>query len=150
MPQTIPALMGQIIVLIDFVVVPLIFGVAFVVFIWGVYTYFIQGAGNDEKRKEGRQFIIYGIIGFFVMVSVWGLVNIAVRTFGFDRASRPDLPRFGPTSNRSVGSPTSLLPPAETAPPGAPLDGPNGVGNQAANQTDQNSGLCSPEHPENC
>ena len=90
---------GFIIYLIDSVVVPLIFAVAFIVFLWGVYTYFIQGAGNEEKRKEGRNFVIYGIIGFFVMVSVWGLVNIFVRTFGFDRDVRPPTPRFGPVNS---------------------------------------------------
>jgi hypothetical protein len=94
--------------LIDFVVVPFIFALSFVVFIWGVYTYFIAGAGNDEKRKEGRSFILYGLIGFFIMVSLWGIINLFADTFGFNRDSRPDTPEFGSTgsgaSNTTDGS----------------------------------------------
>lgn len=81
--------------IINGILVPLIFAVAFLAFIWGVYTYLILGAGNEEKRKEGKNFILYGLIGFFVMISVWGLVSILVNTFGFGNSSRPPLPTFG-------------------------------------------------------
>lgn len=64
-------------------IVPLLFAVALVLFIWGVVQ-FIQGADNEEKRKTGRDFMIYGIIALFVMVSVWGLVNVLSNTFGID------------------------------------------------------------------
>ncbi len=66
--------------LINNVAVPLIFALAFLVFIWGVFQYFIAGAGNEEKRDTGKQFMLYGIIGFFVMISVWGLVRILTGT----------------------------------------------------------------------
>lgn len=88
-------LAGFLIYLINAVVVPLIFAIAFLTFIWGVYQYLIAGAADAEKRDKGRNFIIYGIIGFFIMVSVWGLVNVVVRTFGFGAESRPPLPTFG-------------------------------------------------------
>ncbi len=68
---------------IDFVnniAVPIVFALAFIVFIWGVFYYFIAGAANDEKRDTGKQFMLYGIIGFFVMISVWGLVRILTGT----------------------------------------------------------------------
>ena len=87
------------ITIIDHVLVPLIFGVALIVFTWGVYNYFIAGGANEEKRKEGRNFIIYGIVGFFIMVSLWGLVNVLVYSFGFNRATRPPIPTF----NESTG-----------------------------------------------
>ncbi len=35
---------------------------AFVVFLWGIFE-FIRNAGNETKRKEGRQAILWGIIG---------------------------------------------------------------------------------------
>ncbi len=43
--------------------------------IWGVFE-FVQSAGDEEKRKEGRGRMIYGVIGIAVMLSVYGLVNI--------------------------------------------------------------------------
>ncbi|MDB4992092.1 MAG: seg [Parcubacteria group bacterium] len=65
--------------IIDFinnVAVPLVFALAFITFIIGVFIYFIAGASNQEKRDKGKDVMIYGIIGFFAMVSVWGLVHI--------------------------------------------------------------------------
>lgn len=77
--------------LITNVAVPVIFALAFIVFIWGVFMYFIAGGHDEERRKKGRELMMYGIIGFFVMVSVWGLVNILVGSV--------DLNNEGPAEN---------------------------------------------------
>ena len=37
----------------------------------GVYRYFILGAENESEREKGKQFVLWGIIGFVVIVSVW-------------------------------------------------------------------------------
>lgn len=77
--------LGQgIIGLINNVAVPVLFAVAFLVFIFGVFQYFIQGGADEEKRESGKSLMLWGIIGFFVMVSVWGMVNILRGTFNFD------------------------------------------------------------------
>ncbi len=55
--------------------VPLFISAAVVLFLYGVLTYILAG-GDEEKRAAGRNTMIYGIIAIFVMVSVWGLVNI--------------------------------------------------------------------------
>ena len=60
--------------------VPIIVALAIVAFLYGVQRYILAGA-SEEKIKEGRNMMIYGIIGIFVMVSVWGLVRIVVQTF---------------------------------------------------------------------
>jgi hypothetical protein len=36
---------------------------------------------GGEKKEEGKQYMLWGIVGIFVMVSVWGLVNIVKQTF---------------------------------------------------------------------
>lgn len=61
--------------------IPLLFGVAILMFIWGVVQ-FIAHADNEEKRTQGRNFMVYGIISLFVMVTIWGLVNVLSNTFG--------------------------------------------------------------------
>lgn len=66
---------------ISSVIIPLLVSLAIMVFIYGVITYIIS-ADDEEKRKVGRSYILYGIIGIFVIVSVWGLVNILSNTFG--------------------------------------------------------------------
>ncbi|OGZ44475.1 MAG: hypothetical protein A3J55_04515 [Candidatus Ryanbacteria bacterium RIFCSPHIGHO2_02_FULL_45_17b] len=54
-----------------------LFLVATVIFLFGVVRY-ISAAGDEEKTKEARQMIIWGIIFLAVMVAVWGFVNIVL------------------------------------------------------------------------
>lgn len=61
-------------------VVPLLFSLAVVGFIWGVIQYFIN-AENEEKRKKGKTYMIWGLVALFVMISMWGLVGILTNTF---------------------------------------------------------------------
>ncbi len=51
-----------------------------VLFLWGALK-FILNAGEEEKRNQGKQFMLWGIIALAVMISVWGLVNIVTETF---------------------------------------------------------------------
>lgn len=69
-------------------IVPLLFIIAMVVFIWGVLK-FIQGSENEETREKGKQFMLWGIIGLAVMLSVWGLVSIFTKSVGLDGKSVP-------------------------------------------------------------
>lgn len=59
---------------------PILFSMAIVAFLYGVQKYILAGASED-KVKEGREMMIYGIIGLAVMFSVWGLVRLVASTF---------------------------------------------------------------------
>ena len=67
---------------INSAVVPFIFTLAFLVFIWGVVNYFFIHGDDEKKRVEGRQFVLWGILGMVVLFSVWGLVNMLLSTLG--------------------------------------------------------------------
>lgn len=54
---------------------------------WNIVHYFIRPAGGD--RKEAGMNILWGIIGLFVIVSIWGLVNLLVNTF----YTNPNIPK---------------------------------------------------------
>lgn len=71
----------SILYVINNVFVPVLFAVAFLTFLWGVYKYFILGASEEKSREEGKQFVFWGIIGFVVILSVWGLVAVVGNTF---------------------------------------------------------------------
>lgn len=70
---------NYLIALINEAFIPLVFAVSLAVFLWGVYRYYF--ASGDKEKNEARNFVVYGLIGFFVMVSVWGLVRIVYQTF---------------------------------------------------------------------
>jgi len=62
-------------------VIPLLFTLATVAFIWGVIKFFLNPE-NEEKRNDGKTFMIWGIIALFVMISMWGLVGVLSNTAG--------------------------------------------------------------------
>ena len=92
--STLSAFLLSIIGFINTLLVPLVFAIAFIVFIWGVFQYFIAGGADEEKRETGKSLMLWGIIGFFVMASVWGLVNIVRGSFSLTNTagSLPDAP----------------------------------------------------------
>src|SRR5581483_4051509 len=68
---------------INNIIVPVLFAIAFIVFLWGAFQTFIIGATSEEVKEKGKNLMLWGLIGFFVMVSVWGLVNILTGTISF-------------------------------------------------------------------
>ncbi|MFA7285486.1 MAG: hypothetical protein WC011_01400 [Candidatus Paceibacterota bacterium] len=71
-------------------VVPLIFSLALVMFVYGVMQYVLNEA-DEGKREKGKQFMVWGIIALTVMVSVWGLVNLLGGTFGINTRIIPSV-----------------------------------------------------------
>ena len=63
---------------------PLLIGIAVLVLIVGIIRYITAGE-DEEKRGKARSLMIYGIIGLFVMVSMWGLVTFLGNAFGIER-----------------------------------------------------------------
>lgn len=81
-------------------IIPLIFAIAGIMFIWGVVNFFIINADEEAKRAQGKQFMIWGIIALAVMMSVWSLVGIFGATFGLDTSVLPKVcPSSAPSCN---------------------------------------------------
>lgn len=59
----------------------LLFGIAFIMFIYGVVVYVIGSHGDQTKLKQGKMAIIWGIVGMAIMFSAWGLVRIVCDFF---------------------------------------------------------------------
>ena len=59
---------------------PLLIAIAVIILLIGIINY-IRAGDDEEKRAKGKNEMIYGIIGLFVMVSIWGLVAILSGTF---------------------------------------------------------------------
>ncbi len=78
--------------LINRYIIPIIIGLAVVWFLWGVAQY-VMAAGDEDKKKTGRDHMIYGIIALFVMVAVWGLVNVLGGTLNLT-TTPPPLPEI--------------------------------------------------------
>ncbi len=69
---------------IDDVVIPFILSIGFLVFVWGMFKYFIQGGANDEAKESGKSLIMYAIAGYVVILAFWGIVNILSNGLGLE------------------------------------------------------------------
>ncbi|MEK7634939.1 MAG: hypothetical protein AAB446_00695 [Patescibacteria group bacterium] len=67
-------------------IIPLLGAVAFLFFVWGVAR-FIKAAGSEKEVKDSKNIIIWGLIGLFVMMSVWGIISFMRSEFDFGDGS---------------------------------------------------------------
>ena len=92
---TVGSFITNIVTFMNGVLVPFVFAIAFLVFIWGMFKTFILGGSDETKQSEGKQLMMYAIVGFVIMVSLWGIVNLVANGFGFQGQTVqniPDLP----------------------------------------------------------
>lgn len=59
--------------------IQLMFAVALVVFLWGILEY-IKGAGSPDSREQGSRHILWGIVGLFIMIGVYGIITLFKNT----------------------------------------------------------------------
>jgi hypothetical protein len=69
--------------IILFPLMSLMIAVAGLVFVWGAYEYVLH-ADEDGGRETGKTHMLYGIIGFLVMISAYTILKIVANTFGCD------------------------------------------------------------------
>lgn len=62
-------------------IIGLLFIVALFLFIFGAYRYLGAEAGSGN-RSTGKNHMLWGIIGMVVMLSVYSILAILLRTFG--------------------------------------------------------------------
>ena len=81
---------------IDFIngyLVPAVFALAFFMFLWGMFKFFFLSGASEEGREAGKQLMLWAVIAFVMMVSIWGLVEVVAGGFGFNDPTPPVLPK---------------------------------------------------------
>ncbi len=66
-------------------VIPFLGTIAFLAFVLGVAR-FIKSSGSGEDVKKNKGLLIWGIIGLFVLVTIWGIISFLKSEFGFNNS----------------------------------------------------------------
>ncbi|MFZ2500655.1 MAG: hypothetical protein WAW90_01555 [Minisyncoccia bacterium] len=82
--MTFAQFVASIISALNLVVIPTIFTLAAAAFIWGVLSHFIFHGSEEKSREEGKQFILWGLVGIVLMFSFWGVLNLLLSTLGIN------------------------------------------------------------------
>lgn len=88
-------------------------GLALVGFLWGVLRFLFSG-GNEKLKKDGKDFMVYGILVLFVMTSVWAIVYM-VQSFVLDTPYQGDVNTDGwdeldnPSQDKPFTDPSQLF-----------------------------------------
>lgn len=90
-------------------IIPFLVGLAVFIIIFGILGY-ISSAANEEKRTEAKNFILWGVIGVFLMLSVWGLVTILLNTFNLNNSNAIVTQVYQPfNGGQATKNPTTIL-----------------------------------------
>ena len=92
-------LLKTIIDVINDVLIPFILAIAFLVFVWGIFQYFIAGGANDEAKEKGKSLMVYAIAGFVLIIIFWGVVNLLATSTGLEDQDLEDIPVAGFSPN---------------------------------------------------
>lgn len=66
---------------INGMIIPLFIAATLAYTIYAVVT-FIAAGDDTQKKEERKKQIFWGIIGLFVILSIWGLIGIIGNSFG--------------------------------------------------------------------
>ncbi|MDD2730617.1 MAG: hypothetical protein PHW33_00630 [Candidatus Portnoybacteria bacterium] len=74
-------------------IIAILFVLVTLFFIWGVVQYVASG-GDETKLKNGKQHMIWGLIGMIVMGAAWGIARIVWDYFGITGGATPPIPNI--------------------------------------------------------
>lgn len=71
---------GRVVTLIIDPLITLLMAAALAYFVWSAGI-FILNSSKPEEIEKGKQQLIWSVIGLFIMVSVFGILHVALSTF---------------------------------------------------------------------
>ena len=62
-------------------IIGLLFAAALFMLGWGIVVFFDLRGADPKERAKGRSVLLWGVIGFFIMVSGISIIAAATKTF---------------------------------------------------------------------
>ena len=78
-------------------VIPAIISLCVIAFLVNVIRYFILNSGYEDGRENARRYMIWSLVGFVMILALWGLINLILVTLGTPGGVGPLCPDYDPT-----------------------------------------------------
>ena len=82
--------------IVDYIIDPavkVIFTLGLFMFLWG-FVEFLWDLKDGKVNDEGKQHMVYGLVGMLIMVSVYGIISLIMNTLGIDFGTATDVSRI--------------------------------------------------------
>jgi succinate dehydrogenase/fumarate reductase cytochrome b subunit len=74
---------------IDKVLIPFLFGIAFLFFIYNTVRYFVLEGHSEEGRDKAKAHILYSIAAFVFLIVFYGIVYMLADSSGLENKEAP-------------------------------------------------------------
>jgi hypothetical protein len=74
--------------------IPFIIGIGFLVFVFGLFQYFILGGSNDESREKGRKLMVSATFAFVIIILFFGIINLITSSVGLEGETLRNIPEI--------------------------------------------------------
>jgi len=86
--MTIEQAIGKFLTVIVDPLVTLGFAVALLLFFWGLFKFMLSVSDGNVDNKVGKNHMLWGLVGMFIMFSVGGIINFISGTIGANPADQ--------------------------------------------------------------
>ncbi len=87
--RNIQSLFGNIIEVLGSVVIPFLWGIAFLMFVWNAVRYFVIEGHSEDGREKAKSLMIWGVTAFVFVSIFWGIINMLTQSSGLTGDSQP-------------------------------------------------------------
>ena len=74
---------------IDSVLIPFLFGIAFLVFVYNTVRYFVFEGHSEDGRAKAKAHIIYSVAAFVFLIIFYGIVQMLADSTGLEDKQAP-------------------------------------------------------------
>ncbi len=89
-------------------VIPTLIFLCVVVFLYNVIRYFIWQSGSEAGRDNSRRYLIWSMMGFILVVALWGIISLLLTTLGTPAGSPPRCSDY--QSSNAIGPIPNCIP----------------------------------------
>ena len=87
------ALLDRIVTYLIDPAVKVVFTLGLFMFLWGMVE-FLWALKDGKVQDTGKDHMIWGLVGMFIMVSVYGIIALIMNTLGIDFGTATDVSRI--------------------------------------------------------